>query len=149
MIRSATKDDIPAMVEHIGFHLKQSPVYKDIHYNREKMANFLEANVGRKNFFCNLAIDDDKIIGGLCAGIFEFIFSREVYSTDHLFYVVESKRSLRLATELVDSYVAWAKSRGVRQIWLTSTTGIKTSKFNLFCERKGFTYLGSTFSMEM
>ena len=149
MIRAYTREDIPAMVEHIGFHLKQSPVYKDIHYNRAKMQNFLEANVGRKNFFCNLAIDNDNIVGGLCAGIFEYPFSREVYTSDHLFYIVESKRSLRLATELVASYVAWAKERCVRQIWLTSTTGIKTSKFNLFCERAGFTYLGSTFSMEL
>ncbi len=149
MIRRYELADVDILLEHIGVHLSKAPEYKGINYDRNKMRDLLVSGHSKKSFFCDIAVIDGKIVGGLCAGIFEYVFSREVYASDYLFYLEESKRSLRTATELVKNYVEWGKQRRVREVCLTSTTGIKTEKYGKFCERMGFRYIGSTYTMEI
>lgn len=149
MIRRATLEDLPVLIEQIGVFLKESPFYRDIKYEPKKMEALIRSGLTRKSFFCEVAIDNDEIIGGLCADTFEYTFSHEAYAADLLMYIKESKRSLRLATALVARYIEWGKDRRLREVRLASTTGIKTEKFGLLCERIGFKPLGSIYSMEI
>lgn len=149
MLRRYTLNDVPSMLNIVGTFLKESPNYKTIDYNRAKMEHVLRQNANSKSFFCDLAFDEDKLIGGLCATTAEYTFSKEVYGHDLIFYIIEHKRSLRLATELVDSYIKWGKERGLREVRLASSTGIKSEKFNKLCEHLGFKSLGSIYSMEV
>jgi len=150
MIRRYTLGDLEVMTTQLGMFLKESVTFKDILYDREKISLLLKHNINSKSFFCNVAVDDnDKVVGGLCATVCSYTFSNEVYGMDLLFYISESKRSLRLATELVASYIQWGKDRGLREIRLASTTGVKTEKFNKLCEYVGFKPLGSIYSMEV
>lgn len=149
MIRRYEYADIPIMTSRIEDFLKESETFKDVLYDRGKIELMLRGNLNAKSFFCDVAIVDNEVIGGLCAVTAEYTFSREVYGHDLIFYITESKRSLRLATELVASYIQWGKDRGLREIRLASTTGIKTEKFNKLCEYVGFKPLGSIYSMEV
>lgn len=149
MIRRYTEEDIPAMLDIIARFLSESPSYYNVHYARGKMDALLKAGVNKKSFFCDLAFDGDTLLGGLCADTYEYSFSHEVFGADLLFYITESKRSLRLATGLVDNYVQWGKDRKLREIRLASTTGIEPARFGKLCEHLGFKLLGSIYSMEV
>lgn len=149
MIRRYTEEDIPAMLDIIARFLSESPNYYNVAYARGKMNDMLLNNVNRKSFFCDLAFDGNDLLGGLCADTYEYSFSHEAFGADLLFYITESKRSLRLATGLVDNYVQWGKDRKLREVRLASTTGIEPARFGKLCEHLGFKPLGSIYSMEM
>lgn len=150
MIRRYTIEDIPVLVERAQEFFDCSPNYRYISYDKSKMRAWFLANLNNKSFFCNLAVNEDgEYIGILCASIAEYVFSREVFASDEFFYIPEDRKSLRLATELVGQYVAWGKERRVRELRLSSTTGVKPEKFAKLCEFLKFEKVGPIYRMEL
>lgn len=151
MIRRFRTEDIPEMLDVIHEFLGKSGNYKRIKFHRDKVRYMLSQNVNNSRFFCNVGVemvnDDEKIIGGLCAQVFEYSFSKEIYTADHLFYITEDRRGLRLATDLVEGYVEWAKKRGARECRLANSTGYKVEAYGKLCERLGFENLGPMYQM--
>lgn len=151
MLRRYTTEDIPEMLDIIKEFLKESTTFKDISYDRQKVENMLYSNVNNNRFFCNLLVDDTgkEIFGGLCAQLFEYTFSREMFANDLIFFILPTQRGLRPVTELVNSYVTWAKARNVNEIRLASSTGNEANKFGRLCEFLGFDYLGPIYTMRI
>lgn len=151
MIRRYGVEDIPQMLDAVGVFLGKSETYKRTHYKRDKLRYMLEQNVRNNRFFCNVGIEDvegkEVVIGGLCAQVHEYTFSKEIYAADHIFYITEDRRGLRLATDLVEGYVEWAKKRGARECRLANSTGYKVEAYGKLCERLGFTNLGPIYQM--
>ena len=116
-------------------------------FARNKLKDLLVGNVKNTQFFCNIAFEDEKIIGGLCAGIRSYIHSYDVFASDHFLFIVPEKRSILLATDLVAGYVDWARERKVREVLLSNFTGIKDEGFGKLAGRLGFTAVGSFHSM--
>jgi len=141
--------DIPILLDHIGVFLSETEAFKDHLYDRDKMRMLLISNVNNNRFFCNLSIDGsgNAIIGGLCAMVYEYTFSKQTFAADLLFYIPKDRRGLGAATELVDSYVAWAKQRGVKEARLANSTGVRPESYAKLCERLGFSYLGPIYQM--
>lgn len=149
MIRRYTLDDIDQMLMHIEYHIDHSRL-KRVGFAKNKMRDILVGNVKNTQFFCNLAFDDnDKVIGGFCASIMTYIFSHDAIAHDHFFYVEPGKRSMQLATELVASYIEWAKNRKVKEALLRNFAGEKPEMFGHFAERLGFRAIGTYHSMEL
>jgi len=135
------------MLKHIGVFLNETENYKGIPYDTEKIRSLLINNDRNNRFFCNLAVDGDEIIGGLCAIVQEYTFSRAAFSADLLFYIPSDRRGLKIATELVESYVEWSKQRGVVECRLANSTGVKPEAYAKLCEKFGFSYLGPIYQM--
>lgn len=147
MIRRYIGSDIPQLLEKVEDFLKATGSYNDVHYNREKVKAMLGFNLTNTRFFCNVAVEGSEVVGGLCATVGEYTFSKEIYAQDVIFYVEENRRGLRLATDLVEGYVEWAKKRGARECRLANSTGIKPEAYGKLCERFGFLYLGPIYQM--
>lgn len=148
-IRRYTKADIPDLVRHLedGLLLYH---YRAIKYDAGKVEDLLVGNINNPNgFFADLYIADDGEIGGmLCGFVIEYMFSREAYAEHVITYMREGYRNLPAITGLVSNYIRWAKTRGVRQIRWGQSTGFKMDKFAVLAKRRGFTQIGTTWSME-
>jgi len=147
VLRRYTLQDIPTMLTHIGVFLNEAENYRGIPFDKEKLRMLLINNDRNNRFFCNLAVENDEIIGGLCAIVQEYTFSKAAFCADLLFYVDSNRRSLKAATELVESYVEWAKQRGVVECRLANSTGVKPEAYAKLCEKFGFSYLGPIYQM--
>lgn len=149
MIRRYRQADVPVMLEHIAKFLVQSENFKGIGYDRDKIRMLLLNNLANQGtFFCNVGVDEnDEVIGGLCAVLQQYSFSKAVFCMDMLFYIPEERRGLKLATELVASYVTWAKARGVKECRLANSTGVRPEAYGRLCEKLGFSYLGPIYQM--
>lgn len=149
IIRRYTEADIPNMVEHIDNALRVTQ-FRDLHFSNQKMRSLLESNVKNSQFFAALATDDDGIIiGGICAAIQQFIFSYDVLSVDFFFYVTPTNRKLRVATGLVEQYVAWAKERKVKRIQLSNSMGVEIERFAMLATKLGFEQMGTIHQMRL
>lgn len=147
IIRRYTEADIEKMLDHIELALSVTQ-FRDIEFSREKMRRLLEHNHNNSQFFAALAVSDDgEIIGGICASVQQFIFSYEVVSVDHFFYVTPSNRKLRVATELVEAYKKWAKIRKVRRVQLSNSMGVEMDRFALLAVKLGFEQMGTIHQM--
>lgn len=147
-IRRYTKSDIPDLVTHLrdGLSLYH---YRAIKFDAGKVEDTLVGNLSNPGFFMDVYIaDDGEIGGGLCGFTAEYAFSREAYAEHMITYMREGYRNLSAITGLVSSYIHWAKSRGVRQIRWGQSTGFKMDKFAALAKRRGFTQIGTTWSME-
>lgn len=148
-VRRYRAGDIPNMVQHLEAGLKLFH-YRRCRYAPDKVSLLLRANVYNKQFFCNVLVDGEgNIGGGLAATIMTYMFSYEAYAQDHIFYIRDGFKSVRGATELIASYVDWAKWQGVRAVRLDQSSGYKIGKFAAFMKRQGFNQIGSTFQMEI
>lgn len=148
MIRRYDLNDIPIMMDILQNDLKET-IYKDIKFSRQKLGDLLTGNVRNSQFFLNVVIDDEKIVGGLCATIGTPLFSYEAIAYDHFFYVKPEKRAMGLATELVATYVEWAKERRVRRVTLSNSMGRNVEQFARLASRLRFEHVGSIHSMEL
>lgn len=149
MIRRYTMRDIPILLDHINVFLSETETFKNIPVDRDKLRLMLANNISNNRFFCDVATDDggNAIIGGLCAVINEYVFSKLTYASDLIFYVPTNRRSTKVATELVESYVKWSKARKVVECRLANSTGVRPEAYAKLCERFGFSYLGPIYQM--
>ena len=148
IIRRYTKSDIPDLVAHLREGLSTFH-YRSIKYDAGKVEDMLTGNLSNPGFFMDVYIADDGEIGGaLCGFTAEYAFSREAYAEHMITYIRDGYRNLRAITGLVSNYVSWAKTRGVRQIRWGQSTGYKMDKFAALARRRGFTQIGTTWSME-
>lgn len=148
MIRRYQLNDIPIMIEILQKHLANTS-YSKISFDYGKMSEVLVGNVNNSLFFCNLYVTDDKISGAFVATLASPMFTKELIAYDTLFYVDPSQRSLKTATALVDSYIKWAKDRGVKKCCLSNSMGARVEQFERLANRFGFTKVGSIHHMEL
>lgn len=148
MIRRYELGDIELMLDSLEGDLKTT-IYRDIKFSREKLGDVLRGNVGNSQFFGNLVVENDQVIGGLVATVACPLFSYEAIAYDHFFYVQPSHRSIGAATALVASYVAWAKERKVRRVTLSNSMGRYIKEYASLATRLGFEQVGTIHSMEI
>jgi len=148
MIRRYGLNDIEPMLTILETDLKDT-IYRDMKFSHTKLGDTLRGNVGNTQFFGNLAVEEEKIIGGLVATVVAPMFSYEVIAYDHFFYVVPDKRSLGVATALVAGYIEWAKERKVRRVVLSNSMRRNVDTFARLATRLGFEQDGTIHSMEI
>ncbi len=148
IIRRFIKSDIPLMVEYskeavLEYH------YKGIHFDEGKVSDMLHAGLNDRDFFCDVVVHNGEVSGAFLGKAVEFIHSRETYAQDLIIYILDEARSLKAINGLMRNYVAWAKSRRVRQIRLDQSTGFKMEKFAVLAKRAGFSQIGTKWNMEV
>lgn len=148
VIRRYDEEDIPKLVKYIGRHLKSSPNYVHMGYEPEKMRSFLRNNTTNSFFFCNLAVQDGAILGGLAALAKQFLFSNEVIVEDLLLHHRPEYRSVRCIDALIESFVTWSKDRYPKRIFMRETTNLPTDAFARLVGRHGFREIGRMYAID-
>jgi GNAT superfamily N-acetyltransferase len=76
-------------------------------------------DLDRSKYNAWIALVDGKPAGGLSAAISEYMYSYEVYASDHLFFVLPEYRKTRVLFRLIREYEEWARLNGAVEILLT------------------------------
>lgn len=144
-IERYTHNDIPAMLDGVQAFLSEERIlgytnhFYGIDFDRQKLYTLLDNRERDPLFFTNLVKNErGEILGGLCGSVHSFIFSNELVAKDYLLYFTPSFANLTVLLALINSYVDWAKSKGVREVQLCSSTGFKQDKFGKLMKLCGF-----------
>ncbi|MNO20209.1 hypothetical protein D3C76_99580 [compost metagenome] len=147
MIRPATHDDIPRLVE-LGALLHGTSSYSNSSFNPQKVATLLGNLIdGQGVVFA--AVVNGQVVGAFAGGVSEQWFSDDLLAYEYSIFIEPSKRHGVIALKLVLAFQAWAKAKGAKEIHMGITTGISVEGTSRLYRRLGFTYVGPLFKMEV
>jgi len=123
MIRPATEADIPRLIELGQAMHEESPEYRGISYDPEKVGSTLKALINGAGVI--FAYERSGEIHGALAGwIEEFWFSREKQAGDFALFVDPEYRNGLIAVKLALAFHSWAHLLGARRVQMGITTGV-------------------------
>lgn len=139
MIRRAAAADIPAIVAFsIAMHA-ESPQYRAMNLNPDKVAAALEAMLGRPLTALVLVIDNGGTLdGGAIAHIESPWFSDDLVAQEVAMYIRPEKRGGLSAARLVAKMDAWAQAMGAKLLQAGCTTGVTAERTIRLYEHLGF-----------
>lgn len=147
MIRPAQLSDVSTIVE-IGAVLHCTSAYRDISYNRVKVASLMESliNGGGVVF---VAERDGLVVGGIAGGVTAHWFSDELVGYEYSFFILPEARHGLIATKLLLAMKSWCKAQGAKTLRIGITTGINVEGTARFYRHMGFMDAGNLFQGEL
>ncbi|MBI6848633.1 MULTISPECIES: GNAT family N-acetyltransferase [Pseudomonas syringae group] len=147
MIRPATHDDVPRLIE-LGTALHQTSTYAAMAFIPEKAASFLHALIDGVGVIF-VAEVGGEVVGGFAGAVTEQWFSDDLLAYDYSFFLDPKTRSGITATRLLITFIEWARIKGAKRIHIGITTGIHVSGTSDLYRSLGFTDAGLFFSKEL
>lgn len=144
MIRAATIDDVPELVELGRAMHAESPRYRALTFDADKLAATLRGvlMVPEQGFARVVQADDGELIGGLIAVLVPHWASDDLTSCDLALFMAPQARGTLAPARLLNQYAQWARDRGARQIMLGVMTGVSVAQTVALCERLGWRQAG-------
>lgn len=91
---------------------------------------------------------DGKIVGGFWGVITNQPWSDTRFAQDVIIFVDTQHRN-GSGLLLIRNWIKWAKSKGAKEVYLSTASGINTEKFIRLAERLGFSSVGQGFKKEI
>ena len=136
MIRAATPDDLPALLELGQAMHCESPEYRDMRFCPNTLRHTL--TLAMDQHFLRVAEQPGgRIVGGLAAMAVPHWFGPDRLACDLGIFVAPEARGGMAAARLVRAYVKWARELGAKKITLGITTGVDVETTARLCERLG------------
>lgn len=140
MIRAATNDDVPRMVELGELMHAESPRWSRLSYDRGKVAALLADLIASPEGFAWVACDESGgVVGGLIAFIGEHWSSRDRVAQELALFVEQNKRGALCAARLIAVADAWAEGCGVKWLEAGTSSGVAPERTTQLYEHLGFT----------
>jgi GNAT superfamily N-acetyltransferase len=156
-LRLYTAADVDRVADLIVKAIPQMPNYRMIKPDRQKIVNILRSNnVGGVAFACWVLCDlHNEVQGGVAGWCVQNILSSDLVADDIFMWVEPDYRSINAVTQMIRTYVEWAKSHGAKLIRASHTGGSwpKSSReyklFDALLQRNGFKEVGSVYHLSM
>ncbi len=155
MIRRATEKDLPQLIELATRLRDESPVFRDISIDTEKLTALYKRGFDTKaNGVCIFVYERTGRIQGAMLGVqAEYFFSRERYAADlFLFVDQELRRGLMsgvIAKRLWEQFRDWAAAQGLREVRNGVTTGIAIEGAHRFFTKLGMQHIGGMYALPL
>lgn len=147
MIRPATHDDIPRLVE-LGAILHATSSYAGTALSPEKVATFLGQLIDGAGVVFAAEVSG-QVVGGFAGAVTEQWFNNDLIAYDYTLFVEPGKRQGMVAIKLILAFQEWAKAMGAKEVHMGITTGIRKDSTAKLYRRLGFEYRGPLFFMEL
>jgi GNAT superfamily N-acetyltransferase len=147
MIRTATKDDIPRILE-LGNLLHKTSSFSHLPFDEAKVEALMR-NIMDGAGVVFVSEVDGIIIGGIAGGVTEFWFCGERIGFDYSFFIHPDFRGGMSAPRLIIAFKEWARLNGAIEIHMGVTTGIHTEATGRLYEKMGFRLAGPLYKMEV
>ncbi len=128
----------------LGRDMYQESCSKSVRFSRTKLHSlcFFLCNKLVPNFTCYVYEKDNKVVGFIVGQIQELLWSEDKIANEVVFYVSPEHRGSRAAFELISAYEDWAKKQGVKEIYLGSSTKVKTQQVERLYNKLGYDTVG-------
>lgn len=143
MIRTATHDDIPRILE-LGHLLHTTSAYAALPFDERKVETLIGGLIDGQGVVF-VSDYDGKITGGLAGGLTEYWFCDERVAFDYSFFIHPEYRGGMTAVRLMVAFFEWSRLRGAKEVHMGITTGINTEAVSSLYEKMGMTKVGPLF----
>lgn len=147
MIRAATVNDLPALIA-IGREMHAESWYAYLAFDAEKLAIVLRQLVNGAGFL-DVYERDGAIEGGMAGVCSEMWFCTARIASDLALFVRTGRRGSIAAARLVESFMAWARSKGAAEVNLGISTNIRKVETGRFYEAMGFQHVGGIYKKRL
>lgn len=113
MIREATIDDIPKLVE-MGRALHDETTYKHVEYSPERVAETCRLMIA--NGFLVVAEKEGEVIGVMMGDVYIPWYTTERMGIDYTLYIMPEHRNGLIAVKMIKRFEQWCISMGAKQI---------------------------------
>ena len=146
-VRMVHRDEIDYMIS-MGSRLHKESAFRDMDYDYETIVPIVRSAVaGAPNLFfhCIVHVPTEVPVGMLLAVVMKSYFGKDYVANDMLLYVDREHRGLVGAElrELIDDYNMWARQRGAKRVYLSSSTTIDPDRTEKLFEACGFHKIGT------
>lgn len=142
MIRAATLDDLPTLI-NLGEQMHaESPRFRRIRFSRVRLGHTLAGLIRSPMGFVWVAESSGEVTGGLAALASPHWCSDDVVAMDLGLFMAPAHRGGAAAARLVKRYHRWAREAGATLIQQGVTTGVHTDQTVQLLERLGMTRCG-------
>lgn len=146
MIREATLDDIPRLLELGQVMHQESPVYNAFPLNEDRVVGFLSYLINSDDGCVFVAIQDGEVIGGMAGIVSEHLWSDIRLAYDIGWFFLPEHRGHLTSIRILQAFLEWAKSKA-EQIMIMNTSGVNTERILPLYEKQGFKKAGAILYM--
>ncbi len=143
IIRQATQDDVDALVD-IGRVMHAESSFAPMDYDPAVCSKTFLGLI-KSGQFAVVVEHEGQIIGGMLGIITPSWFGKDWVANDIALFMLPSHRRGSAAVRMVDTFIAWGKAAGVKQIRPGVSTGCEVAE--RIYEAKGFARCGAIFYM--
>jgi L-amino acid N-acyltransferase YncA len=147
MIRNATHEDVPKLVE-LAKAMHADSKFNHFNFYPTKLDALMHALVDSEDGFALVAEKAGVVIGGFIGYITTHFFGTDRTACDYGTFVRKTERG-GAGSLLIAEYVKQAKQRGVAEIVIANSTGMDLNKVAKAFERAGFSHDGHVYSMRV
>jgi GNAT superfamily N-acetyltransferase len=138
MIRPATLDDLPALVQ-LGAELcAESPRWSRVGYNSDKARAAMHSLIENDDGFLWVGERDGKVVGAMLGLIEAHWAGDERVAQEVSLFVHRDARGSTIAARLICELVNWAEARGARWLQVGTSTGVEPERTVRLYERLSF-----------
>jgi GNAT superfamily N-acetyltransferase len=140
MIRDATADDVPALVELGRVMHAESARFSRLAFSEARLDATLRIAIERH--FARVIEVDGEVIGGMVALLTPHWFSDDLTACDLALFTHPRARGTSAAARLLKEYAAWAKASGSMLTLFGVMSGVNVDQTVALCERIGWRRAG-------
>ena len=154
-VREYSLIDIPAMVKGAGEHIVELPNYSRMTFSPERLTYLLTNNLKGSQFQAWVVEAEEGIVGGGAAYCVPGMITWDMIASDVFLYVRKEYRSLKVFSQLINSYKEWALARKAKVIVASQTGGFfpegskELELYNAMLMRAGFKCVGTVYHLNM
>jgi GNAT superfamily N-acetyltransferase len=144
-IRRLEPADLPQMLE-LGRMMHAESSFKAIPYSEGRVLQLGgECLKEPDRYCCVVAVEDERLIGGMIGLRGLHFFSEVPYAADLALYVIPEKRGSSAAIKLLATFIGWAESVGCKEVRCGVTTGINPDVADRLYTTAGFNRAGALY----
>lgn len=148
IVRSATLDDLPALIEIARQFIHEAPNYASRELDEQALQDNLSAVInGMGAVF--VVEQGQEIAGGIVCLTSKDWFNNQIIAFEQVFYVKPEYRSTRAALLLIDVFLNWSRQMGAGRVQCGTTTGINTESCVRLYKHFGFNEYGILLDLEL
>ncbi len=121
----------------------EAETYSHIAPDVDKMIEFAYTMRADPNSFCEVIMHRDTCHGFMVGSLTPLGFADGTFAYDRLLYVKSSLRGSAAARILINSFYAWAQSKGALHVILGVTSGVAIQRTEQFFNKLGFATVGA------
>lgn len=149
-IVEATQFEIP-IIMLMGEAMHKESSFASMDYDFQRIGYLVYELLASPDGFVRVVKDDKgRVIGGMLGQAVQSWFGKDKVAIDYAVYVNPQDRGNgRMVIRLVDEFIAWAKTRGVKQIRPGVSTGEAGQSLEGIYAHKGFKRCGASFYLDV